>query len=68
VRYYLQLSCDRCDADVYLGPSLTLLEYRGAPVISAFDAEQQTFVCDECQTRHHTGELDLFVEEDNRDE
>lgn len=61
------LNCDACDAEVYVGPSLTLLEYRGSPVIPVFSVEQQTFVCDECQARHRTGELDLFVEEPGDD-
>lgn len=61
--YYTMLNCDHCDAEVYVGPAVTLLEYRGHPVVPVFAVEQTTFVCDECQTRHHTGELDLFVEE-----
>jgi hypothetical protein len=66
-RFYLKIECPRCDADVFLGPCMTLIAHRGLPVVPADTASQATLDCDECGLEFFTGDLETDYDEGQRD-
>lgn len=59
--FYISMMCDECGEDILLGPSLSLIEKNGTPVIPFDIAAQETFECD-CGAIHITGDFDFFTE------
>ena len=66
-RFYMMVECPRCDEDVFIGPSLTFIEYRGLPVVPADMACQGSFECDECGLEFYTGDLGVDYDEGQPD-
>lgn len=62
MRFYLSLTCDECENEVYVGVVITLHEHRGLPVVPIDVFTQETFVCDHCGTRHDTGDVNVWIE------
>jgi DNA-directed RNA polymerase subunit RPC12/RpoP len=60
--YYVLVDCPECDAEIYYGPCLTLLEHNGRPVLSGSELEQTRVDCPDCDARIYYGELDYMTE------
>lgn len=60
--YYVLMECERCDAEIYYGVCVSLLEHNGLPVVMAGHASQTRFDCPKCGTANYVGDLDVHVE------
>jgi hypothetical protein len=65
VKYYEMITCGHCDAEIYRGPCLTLLEHNGLPVVAADAVEQERYDCDKCGAVMYFGELDYVLDTEN---
>ncbi len=61
-RFYLSMECDRCEAEMFLGPVATTILHNGLPVMPYDFASQESFHCDSCGTEHILGDFDYEVE------
>ena len=62
-KFYLQLDCEQCDAEILTGLCLTLIRHNGHPVVPVTMMSQISATCGECGATHYTGDLDILVEE-----
>lgn len=66
--FYLSFDCPQCDDEILYGPCLTTEEHQGAPVIPFDIAAQTTVRCPKCRTESYTGDVELYIDDDEEDE